>query len=266
MMKRILCLMIAMLLVISATAINVLQTDAAENGKLVITDEGRVLAEVSVGSGFLFRVGLYSGPCTLVNGKGVIRFDSAKVKPVLYGDPSANHYSFCEKVLNTSLVVNYTDDPDNIYYNFSAASGIEGFTDPDQPYIKIRFKAVAAGEVEIHHTMETLTAKDEDNNLIKLFNKSKPNEQLDDIPYTIGSAEPAAALVGDANGDNEVTILDATCVQMITAGKKLTYLKDNADANADGDVNLKDALVIQRYKAGIATGTQTGNWLFGSEQ
>ena len=67
-------------------------------------------------------------------------------------------------------------------------------------------------------------------------------------------------LLGDANGNGEVNVKDATTVQKASA--KLIALDENAklcsDVNSDGKVNVKDATAIQKYLAKINTGYDIG--------
>ena len=59
--------------------------------------------------------------------------------------------------------------------------------------------------------------------------------------------------------------MDATFVQRLTAGVGSDYNAVSADVDKNGEVNLRDALNILRYKAGVATDTQIGEWVFESE-
>lgn len=65
--------------------------------------------------------------------------------------------------------------------------------------------------------------------------------------------EPVEATNGDADGDGEVTILDATCIQRYLVGLVGEYQIDLIAANCDGDseVTILDATFIQRKLAGI---------------
>ncbi len=58
-------------------------------------------------------------------------------------------------------------------------------------------------------------------------------------------------LVGDVDSNDEVTVLDATYIQMKVAKKALTVTFDEiaADVKADGEVTINDATFIQRYIA-----------------
>lgn len=69
-------------------------------------------------------------------------------------------------------------------------------------------------------------------------------------------------LIGDADGDNEITILDATKIQRVLAG-----LESDSDgmislrAGMTGDeLNIMDATVIQRYLAEMEIGCPVGQY------
>ena len=56
------------------------------------------------------------------------------------------------------------------------------------------------------------------------------------------------AFRGDANGDGEVNILDATCISNYILGKpETTFDKEAADANLDGEISMADIMFIINY-------------------
>ena len=60
-------------------------------------------------------------------------------------------------------------------------------------------------------------------------------------------------MLGDANGDNLITVADATLIQKSAAGLDTIadkYIKA-ADVDGNGEINIKDATFIQKYIAGI---------------
>ena len=59
----------------------------------------------------------------------------------------------------------------------------------------------------------------------------------------------ADVIYGDADGDGEVTLADASLVQQFLAGGDVTVV-DGADADGDGEVTLADASLIQQFLAG----------------
>ena len=66
--------------------------------------------------------------------------------------------------------------------------------------------------------------------------------------------EPAAEiLLGDADGDGEVTILDATAIQRKLAGLPTAFVEAASDADEDGEVSILDATEIQRFLVGLST-------------
>ena len=62
-------------------------------------------------------------------------------------------------------------------------------------------------------------------------------------------AEPNALSVGDVNGDDEITILDATCIQkyIVQLEDFTDKQKEVADVNGDGTISIMDSTQIQKY-------------------
>ena len=60
-------------------------------------------------------------------------------------------------------------------------------------------------------------------------------------------------MLGDANGDNLITVADATLIQKSAVGLDTIadkYIKA-ADVDGNDDINIKDATLIQKYISGI---------------
>ena len=62
-------------------------------------------------------------------------------------------------------------------------------------------------------------------------------------------AEPNALSLGDVNGDGEITILDATCIQkyIVQLEDFTDKQKEVADVNGDGTIDIMDSTQIQKY-------------------
>lgn len=60
-------------------------------------------------------------------------------------------------------------------------------------------------------------------------------------------------LRGDANGDGNITILDASRISQYLLGLATIDDMNRADANADGGVSISDASRISQYLLGLAT-------------
>ncbi len=58
-------------------------------------------------------------------------------------------------------------------------------------------------------------------------------------------------LLGDADSDGEITILDATCIQRILADYPVSAFDMDAACIVDSEVSILDATAIQRYLAGF---------------
>ena len=67
--------------------------------------------------------------------------------------------------------------------------------------------------------------------------------------------EPAGTLLGDADSDGAVTVLDATAIQRNLASFETAAFDEKAaDVDGDGIISILDATYIQRWLAGYADG------------
>ncbi len=274
-MKRILSLVLITALIASVFTVFSLNTaaqdvdlgDTGADNTLTVTCRRQVLGVVEVGSEFIYQVALDSAGYTVSAGEGQLRYDDSYVKIVEHGEKRSdgsinmNAYSFPTRIRNSNLITNYFGEKNIAYYNFSKYSGVGTFTD-DQHYFKVRMKALKAGTVDIWH----YSVKFSSGLFTSLITDDISNKQLDPIPYTIRTVEPAQGYVGDADGDWNLTIMDATYLQRISAGENLTYNEVSADADSDGKVDLLDSLNVLRYHAGKQTKGKVGEWIFASEQ
>ena len=82
--------------------------------------------------------------------------------------------------------------------------------------------------------------------------KQAPSETPSEIPSETPSQTPDV-VIGDADGDGEVTIMDATQIQLLVAGlvEMTDEAKIAADADGDGDVTIMDATQVQLMVAGL---------------
>ncbi len=80
------------------------------------------------------------------------------------------------------------------------------------------------------------------------------------ITVTTEKSSTSSYILGDADSDGEVTILDATYIQRALVGITLPSPCDEAAADVDGDgeMTILDATFIQRYLVGIPTGFDIG--------
>lgn len=69
-----------------------------------------------------------------------------------------------------------------------------------------------------------------------------------------------AVILGDVDGDNDVSIIDATCIQRHLASIPVSsYNEVAADADGDNTITIIDATWIQRYLVGLDVPTGIGN-------
>ncbi|MBQ7088631.1 MAG: dockerin type I repeat-containing protein [Clostridia bacterium] len=62
--------------------------------------------------------------------------------------------------------------------------------------------------------------------------------------------KPVEIVYGDADGDGEITLLDATVLTQYLSGYEVTLTEDAADADGDGEITLLDATVLTQYLSG----------------
>lgn len=72
---------------------------------------------------------------------------------------------------------------------------------------------------------------------------------VDSVKALIGKNLP---IIGDADGDGQVTILDATFIQRVLAGlNECPVIKTLLDVDRDGEITILDATMIRRWLAGL---------------
>ena len=66
------------------------------------------------------------------------------------------------------------------------------------------------------------------------------------------TSDPEEVLIlGDVNGDGEVTVMDALAMQKYVADKPVENFNEAvADINNDGEININDTILVQKYTAG----------------
>lgn len=69
------------------------------------------------------------------------------------------------------------------------------------------------------------------------------------------AAAASGVILGDADSDGEVTIIDATCIQRTLAGLPVSgdFSKAASDVDASGEIEITDATYIQRWLADLDT-------------
>lgn len=96
-----------------------------------------------------------------------------------------------------------------------------------------------------------------DGSFIEIPTEIDPTDPTDPI-----SSEPLLPqlVLGDVDGDGEVSIIDATCIQRHLAELAvISYNEIAADADGDGEVTILDATSIQRYLAELPCFAGIGN-------
>ena len=78
-------------------------------------------------------------------------------------------------------------------------------------------------------------------------------------PPTEPPTEPSIIKLGDVDGDDKVTIIDATCIQRkLVEFPTAKFVEAAADADEDGELTIIDATVIQRWLAQLPSNNNIG--------
>ena len=84
---------------------------------------------------------------------------------------------------------------------------------------------------------------------------TSPSTETPTTPPT----EPTVIKLGDVDGDDEVTIIDATCIQRKLASiPTAKFIEAAADADEDGSLSIIDATTIQRWLAQLPSNANIG--------
>lgn len=237
--------------------------DTNDSDTLIVTANGMNPTQVKVGNEFIYYVVLFAGDKKIVNGQVEMTFDSDYVSVVPYSvtngeDEDMALYSFPASLNNAGLVY-YTGNKNLINYNFSRINGVGVFNQQGKLFTRFRFKATAAGTTDITHSIQYMMNADE----VSVYYDSVPNDEIK--PYTDITIEPSVGCVGDADGDFDVTIMDASELQRLAAGANLAYDMKTADVSGDKFISLRDAMILRKYLAGKDNYDTIGTWLFASE-
>lgn len=267
-MKKLLCVALSlMMLIMALTVVPVSASDTADgDNTLIITANGENPVAVEVGNEIVFRVGLYAGEEKILNGQVNMDFDTNclayiehKVYSPIYESEEPEGYCFAPSIVGKGGVVFNPEEPGHIKYNFTNAHGVAVFNDASKLFARFRFKVLAPGKADISHIIQYMSNTSEQN----VYYKSEPSDVIK--PYMNITIEPSEGCMGDANGDYDVNILDATFMQRAAAGADLTYDMTTADVTGDKFVSLKDAMIVRKYLAGKDVDSNVGTWLFPSE-
>ena len=86
-----------------------------------------------------------------------------------------------------------------------------------------------------------------------------PTEKQETTPPTVPATEQYGCILGDTDGDQVVTVIDATLIQKKRADIPIQVFNEiAADADEDGVISVIDATQIQKYKAKLPSNPNIG--------
>ena len=139
-------------------------------------------------------------------------------------------------------------------FNASTPQINKGFKfDNDNALLAVtKYTVKAAGTAEVRNALITVAAADEQ--LTRIVNKGivQPGFEIGGIASFTEPSSSEQYMLGDADGDGEVTIVDATMIQRVLVNIPGAVINEAAaDVDGDGEVTIIDATFIQRYLASM---------------
>ena len=261
-MKRLLCAVMALILVFTAAVFTANADDGADDQNLlIVTVDGADPTPVEVGNEFIFFVGLDAGSVKLLNGQARLYYDPEYLSFVPHTageDDTVECYSFPPAVYSSSIVFN-KENYGFLSYNFSRASGVRVFNDTKTLFVRFRFKATAPGHTDMSYVIQFMKNINEQ----CIYYDGEPDATIN--PQIAVTLDVSEGLIGDADGDGIVTIFDATYIQRVAAGYNLSCSVHLADLSGDDAVSLGDALILRKYLAGMTVTSPVDTRYFASE-
>ena len=97
----------------------------------------------------------------------------------------------------------------------------------------------------------------------KYFGDSEGKTEIHSESIILPIINKPEILLGDVDGDNVVTILDATYIQRKLAGlpNQNGFIEEASDTDGDGDLSILDATFIQRWLAGLTANENIGKMI-----
>jgi len=160
----------------------------------------------------------------------------------------------------------------NYHYNFDGWSATEGGAVIDLPVAEsdATYYAVFTAEAHTygtavengkHHCQcgkpaSCVDAENDGDHLCDLGCgevKSEHNYGNDDVCNECGESlekPPVDIIYGDVDGDGEITLTDASTLQLYLSGYEVTVDEVSADVDGDGEITLTDASTLQLYLSG----------------
>ena len=190
-----------------------------------------------------------------------------------------NHYYTVDITADElSMLENYLADPQNNYYSLLGKSCATGTVDlwnatlSDRPELQIKgnYTGLANDPMSIYYEIGFMRYNSDFDgeggddfypHIVPIRTSGDPVEPVDPdapAPIELGSSY----LLGDADGDGSVTILDATTIQRYLAGILSEEYIDIDASKCTGDtVSILDATYIQRYLVSLSCPNGIGDIL-----
>lgn len=187
---------------------------------------------------------------------GIIYYSGSILDPIITDDMSYHTPAFGDAQFRQN-------NPDQIEFDIYSSSSVNL---NNSTVIQMQFRVTAkGGQGWLAHEFKTPEFTWENQGNYGLETRILTNQELY-IPSTEPSTEPPTDpptvthfILGDADGDEVVTILDATAIQRHLASLPTkAYHEESADADEDKSITILDATAIQRHLASLPTCNNIG--------
>lgn len=161
---------------------------------------------------------------------------------------------------------------DTLKFNASNPALNDGlkFNSPDSYLVISTYTVIAPGTVDISTNLTTLALSDFA--LTRVINKSEFKSPYTSDQVTMTSAfeeytepQPVLFMLGDIDGDEDITAVDATYAQRHATMIKVPYSSEHmltrGDVDSDGDLTVVDATYILRYSTMIKVPVPVGEYV-----
>lgn len=247
-MKKILCVLLAVVLLVSLCTVAMVST-AAEEIVNVKAEANDVNVKVGDVIRYTYTMNAGSSKVTSIQATLVYSDNLELVMDYTFDGYEAIYKPQVFPVTKSQTMCNVIASNNMIKYNYSTASG-EYFNTNSSVMITAMFKVIGTGQAEIDNQPEYVMNK----NMTHIF---YDGVKLDSSVKCKGVVETGTQyIIGDVDNSGVVDISDATYIQKKLVNMKVTnYNEVNADVDNSGTVDISDATYIQKYLANMKLAT-----------
>ena len=180
--------------------------------------------------------------------------------------PWKEAYKFCEQQGGHLVTINSTDEQSFIH-NLVKSTNSRKYTwlGATDIYSEGKWKWITGDSLSYSNWADGEPNNSNDEDYLMLYNETGKWNDSHDIYYDFSDSYSficeydSIPILGDVDGDDKVTIIDATCIQRKLASiATAKFIEAAADADEDGSLSIIDATTIQRWLAHLSINDNIG--------